>query len=135
MILFTPLCDLPEHMEQIAARSSRRWAEVPAASRAVSQRVPDRLGLQGGEHALKARLGGPVGDGEADHALEVARRGHREVVGERARGAPARSIAFTSWWAASQGEISATSPVSTFTTPAGNSAAASASAKATAGSG
>src|ERR1700723_1668651 len=50
-------------------------------------------------------------------------------------GAPARSIAFTSWWAASQGAISATSPVSTFTTPAGTWAAASASANATESSG
>src|ERR1700685_491051 len=52
-----------------------------------------------------------------------------------APGAPARSIAFTSWCAASHGATSATSPVSTFTTPSGSRAAAQTSARPSAGSG
>src|SRR5580698_6967493 len=52
-----------------------------------------------------------------------------------APGAPARSIAFTSWCAASQGATSATSPVSTFTTPSGSRAAAHTSARPRAASG
>ncbi len=89
---------------------------IAAASVARADRVPDRLGLQGGEHPVKARLGLQSAFGEADHALEVPAAATARSSAS-APGAPARSIAFTSWWAASQGAISATSPVSTFTTP------------------
>ena len=45
MILFTPMHDETEHMELIAA-------ELIPALGLGAQRMPDRLGLQGGEHAL-----------------------------------------------------------------------------------
>ena len=116
--------------------------------------MPDGLGLQEGQQTPQARVRGPVlgpassarassgilGTGILSTAGPAANTrftfpaASRSSSARSAGAAPVRSIALTSWCAASTGASSPSRPVSTLTTPPGTSEVASTSARLTAAS-
>ena len=99
-------------------------AAVPVARTSDADRMPDGLGLHERQHPRAAwapRSNRARGASGRRTPLHVRRRGPLELDGESSPGAPARSRASTSRWAASTGASSATRPVSRFTTPPGTS--------------
>ena len=105
-----------------------------------ADRVPDGLGLQEGQQTPQARVRRPVlgrasqPGGPAANTRFTFPAASRSRSARSAGAAPVRSIALTSWCAASTGASSPSRPVSTLTTPPGTSEVASTSARLTAAS-